>query len=185
MHSFARQYMYHISYHICSRFNPKRIVWDPCGPRKTSTDDHAAIIRAQEPIHSSVQLLLNSILLCTPMSSRSYKKHWCLLNGLQCHNGLIYVSYSYTKYEQCSFSKSLKYWFRIGSDVVPCLQGKMAMQNKISIMSVLSPLCRLTTPSSGFPLIIAFKQVIYYAVGRSIWVWGLERPQKIINVSIF
>ncbi len=29
-----------------------------------------------------MQLLLNSILLCTPMLPRSYKKHWCLLNDL-------------------------------------------------------------------------------------------------------
>ncbi len=30
--------------------NPKRIMWGPRGPRKTSTDDSAAIIGTQEPI---------------------------------------------------------------------------------------------------------------------------------------
>ncbi len=35
-------------------------------------------------IHSSVQTVINSILLCTPMLPWSYKKHWCLLNGLPC-----------------------------------------------------------------------------------------------------
>ncbi len=34
-------------------------------------------------LHSRMLLVLNSILLCTPMLPRSYKKHRCLLNDIR------------------------------------------------------------------------------------------------------
>ncbi len=64
-------------------------------------------------LHSRMLLVLNSILLCTPMLSRSYKKHWCLLNGLP-------GSYKHK---------------------MPTLLHKMAMQKMIAVRSGLSLLC--------------------------------------------
>ncbi len=76
-------------------------------------------IRKHESIHSRMQLLLNSILLCIPILSRSYKKHRCLLNGLPgSYNPLLYG---------VALSDSVH---------------KMAIQNKIPVMTDITLLCR-------------------------------------------